>query len=161
MPDRPFFSRHLWHQHREVAVALLATRQPEAPRSETLLAPVELAPVREPVSAGELRPVLAAAAVPLARENLAAGDEGVACAPGDSQASEAVTRASEAATASGGRIARFTAGNSCLRPADRVASAPPHDQLVRILSKQILSRGAGPGDHGTDPAGGARGHHQP
>jgi hypothetical protein len=94
-----------------VAVALLATCQPEAPRSETLLAPVELAPV-EPAPAGELRPVLAAAAVPLARENFAAGDGWVACAPGDSQASEVVTRASEAATASGGRMARFTAGNS-------------------------------------------------
>jgi hypothetical protein len=92
-----------------VAVALLATRQPDAPRLETLLAPVDAAPVAAgPVS--EVRAAAGAAAWPGAVTR--AGAEGVACAPGDSQTREVATRASEAQTASGGRTVRFTAGNS-------------------------------------------------
>src|SRR5579862_8867220 len=87
-----------------VAVALLATRQPDAPRLETLLAPADAVPVAEVRAAG------CVAAWPGAV--IRAADEGVARAPEDSQTRDVATRAKEAQTASGGRMARFTAGNS-------------------------------------------------
>jgi hypothetical protein len=93
-----------------VAVALLATRQPPAPRSVTSLAPV---PVAAPASAGD--GTADDAAIRTGGETVTAL---VAGAPGASQASDVTTQANEAERAMGGRRARFraearyTAGNS-------------------------------------------------
>src|SRR5580704_14203087 len=87
-----------------VAVALLATRQPPAPRSVRSLAPVAAA-----------APVPPGAGAALDAEIRTAGETvlpGVACAPGASNTREVATQAIEADRAKGGRRARFTAGNS-------------------------------------------------
>src|SRR5262249_20674813 len=134
-----------------------ATRQPCAPRSVTSLAPVAgPRPAREPglagrfglaggfqlasvfVWAGEWGPVVTGAALPGSGAVL----PGRPWAPGASHSSEVAARARQAPTAAGGRMARFTAGNSCLRPTRPRRAAPVEAQLVRILSKQTLSRAA-------------------
>src|SRR5215469_9426170 len=66
---------------------------------------------------------------------------GLACAAGEGQASKVAARARQVPRASGGRMVRFTAGNSCLRPW-AASGRPVEAQLVRILSKQTLSRPA-------------------
>src|SRR4029077_12705772 len=81
-----------------VAVALLATCQPPAPRSVTSLAPV-------PASAGKAF----GAALRTAEATVAAW---VAGATGASQTSDVAAQAIEAPRASGVRGNRFTAGNS-------------------------------------------------
>src|SRR5215469_4103252 len=99
-----------------VAVALLATRQPCAPRSVTSLAPVaEPRPAREPRLAnglarvGECRPAVLSGASPRGSVTVLPG---LACAPEDSHTSEVAAKARQVPIASGGRMTRFTAGNS-------------------------------------------------
>src|SRR5262249_1916327 len=87
-----------------VAVALLATRQPCAPRLAVSLAPA--GPVW-PVTPGPDAPIEAAQ-----RKHGAAPVPWVACAPGASHTSDVAAQASEAPMAKGGRRTRFTAGNS-------------------------------------------------
>jgi hypothetical protein len=83
-----------------VAVALLATRQPPAPRSVMSLAPVAAAvPLR---AAGD-------AAIRMAAETVAARD---AWAPGACHANDAARQAIDAHRTNGIRGNRFTAGNS-------------------------------------------------
>src|SRR5215469_14111527 len=128
-----------------VAFALLATRQPCAPRSVT-----SLAPVAGPGPAGKLRLAGGFARVGGCRPAVLTGAAppgsgavlpGLACAAGEGQASKVAARARQVPRASGGRMVRFTAGNSCLRPW-AASGRPVEAQLVRILSKQTLSRPA-------------------
>ena len=84
-----------------VAVALLATRQPCAPRS------VDVAGTgRRPRRCWPARPRGRAAETPPADE------PGWPARPGPATTSEVATQAIEAQMARGGRMARFTAGNS-------------------------------------------------
>src|SRR5215470_17488818 len=128
-----------------VAFALLATRQPCAPRSVTSLAPVagpgpagKLRLAGGFARVGECRPAVLTGAAP---PGSGAVLPGLACAAGEGQASKVAARARQVPRASGGRMVRFTAGNSCLRPW-AASGRPVEAQLVRILSKQTLSRPA-------------------
>src|SRR5215469_9586545 len=122
-----------------VAIALLATRQPCAPRSVTLLAPVGAsspAAERSPAGrsgpasefqlasvfawAGERGPVVTGAALPGSGTVL----PGLACAPGASHTSEVAARARQAPTAAEGRMVRYTAGTPDCGP--QATSRRPH-----------------------------------
>src|SRR5260370_9223166 len=93
-----------------VAVALLATRQPCAPRLVTSLAPVgEFRLAGVPGRAWERRPVVVTGAALPGSGTVAPR---LACAPEGSHASAVATRAKQIPTASDGWIVRFTAGNS-------------------------------------------------
>ena len=83
-----------------VATALLTTRQPCVPRSETSLAPVGVAAA----AAGEAVVVVAAAGP--------AGATGLACAPAARLTTDVATRAKQVPRARRGRAIRFTVGNS-------------------------------------------------
>src|SRR5215469_6422226 len=88
-----------------VAAALLATRQPCAPRSVTSLAPVaEPRPAREPGLASELARVRECGPVVLTSAALPGSGTvlpGLACAPEDNQTREVAARARQAPTAAG------------------------------------------------------------
>src|SRR5579859_1899517 len=91
-----------------VATALLSTRQPCAPRSET-----SLAPVGEPAGAAAGAAGAEAGAAGLAgAAGWPGGATGLACAPAARLSTEVATRTRQAPTARRGRAIWFTAGNS-------------------------------------------------